>query len=171
MLQSVVRVGVRHGARALVVAARPLPRFARCETPLTLLRPRMLPITMRCRLLSTRALEENPPDCPQCAGANTYFDGVSLFVCPDCSHDWAVAADAAVDAEADGVFRDGFGTVLQNGDSVILSKELKAGSVVLKKGTKVKSIRLGAYGDGHDISCTIPGKGAFHLKTQFVKKA
>ncbi|EQC30625.1 hypothetical protein SDRG_11680 [Saprolegnia diclina VS20] len=171
MLQSVVRVGVRHGARALMVAARPLPRFVRSETPLMHSRLLMLPIDMRGRHLSTRALEDNPPDCPQCAGANTYFDGVSLFVCPDCSHDWAVAADAAADAETNDVFRDGFGTVLQNGDSVTLSKELKAGSVVLKKGTKVKSIRLGAYGDGHDISCSIPGKGAFHLKTQFVKKA
>ncbi|OQR94183.1 alkylphosphonate utilization operon protein PhnA [Achlya hypogyna] len=124
------------------------------------------------RLLSTRALEDNPPDCPKCAGGNTYFDGVSLFVCPDCSHDWPVAADTPQETDGEsGVFHDGFGTVLQNGDSVILSKELKAGSVVLKKGTKVKSIRLGSYGDGHDISCTIPGKGAFHLKTQFVKKA
>ncbi len=62
------------------------------------------------------------------------------------------------------------GNVLINGDSVTLIKELKVkGSpTALKKGTKVKNIRL-VDGD-HNIDCKIDGFGAMELKSEFVKK-
>jgi protein PhnA len=41
----------------------------------------------------------------------------------------------------------------------------------LKKGTKVKRIRLAPDGaDGHDVDCKIDGVGAIALKSQFLKK-
>lgn len=63
--------------------------------------------------------------------------------------------------------------VLADGDSVILIKDLKikGASGVLKKGTKVKGIRLIEPEAGHNISCKIDGFGSLNLKSEFVKKA
>jgi protein PhnA len=78
-------------------------------------------------------------------------------------------ADDSNEASAP-VFKDAYGTPLQDGDSVTVIKDLKVkgSSSVVKVGTKVKSIRL-VDGD-HDIDCKIPGIGAMQLKTEFVKK-
>lgn len=75
----------------------------------------------------------------------------------------------SVDQKA--VVRDANGTVLNDGDSVTVIKDLKVkgSSLVVKVGTKVKSIRL-VDGD-HDIDCKIDGIGAMQLKSEFVKKA
>ena len=35
------------------------------------------------------------PKCPKCGGEYTYFDG-SLYVCPDCAHEFEEAANSAV---------------------------------------------------------------------------
>lgn len=68
------------------------------------------------------------------------------------------------------MIRDANGNVLTDGDSVTVIKDLKVKgtSLVVKIGTKVKSIRL-VDGD-HDIDCKIDGIGAMSLKSQFVKK-
>ena len=81
-------------------------------------------------------------------------------------------AGLVVAAEDDGLVRDANGTVLNDGDTVTLIKELKVKgtSSSLKVGTKAKNIRLIDAGDGHDISCRIDGIGALNLKSQFVKK-
>ena len=102
---------------------------------------------------------------------NTYQDGDN-FVCPDCGHEWPMAGSAMVADEdgADAVIRDSNGTILADGDSVILIKDLKVkgSSQVLKKGTKVKSIRL--VGGDHDVDCKIDGI-SMSLKSEFLKKA
>jgi protein PhnA len=69
------------------------------------------------------------------------------------------------------VFKDAFGTVLNDGDTITVIKDLKikGSSSVVKVGTKVKNIRL-VDGD-HDIDCKIDGIGAMQLRTEFVKKA
>jgi protein PhnA len=69
--------------------------------------------------------------------------------------------------------RDANGNVLQDGDSVIVIKELKVkgSSSAVKIGTKVRNIRLSDGSDGHNISCKIDGFGAMNLKSEFVKKA
>jgi protein PhnA len=117
---------------------------------------------------STLAMSQLPP-CPKCKSEYTYEDG-ERFVCPECANEWpkAAAAEATVGAR---VWRDANGNVLQDGDSVILIKELKVKGATspLKVGTKVKKIRL-VEGD-HDIDCKIDGYGAMQLKSQFVKKA
>ncbi len=117
------------------------------------------------------------PKCPKCDADFTYLDGV-LFVCPSCSHEWTPAAAgdpvASVDAEDAPEYaavRDANGNILQNGDSIIVIKDLKVkgSSLVVKGGTKVKNIRL-VDGD-HNIDCKIDGVGAMSLKSEFVKKA
>lgn len=109
------------------------------------------------------------PNCPQCDEAYTYEDG-SLLVCPMCSYEWTYAEQAA--AEEAAVFRDVNGNELQNGDDVLVVSDLKAGSTVIKQGTKAKGIQLldEPY-NGHDISAKIDGIGSIYLKTSVVKKA
>jgi protein PhnA len=93
-----------------------------------------------------------------------------MYVCPECAHEWS--KDAPVTSgEQVRVYKDAFGNVLVDGDSVTVIKDLKVkgSSSVVKVGTKVKNIRL-VDGD-HDIDCKIDGIGAMQLKTEFVKKA
>lgn len=108
------------------------------------------------------------PNCPECNSDYTYEDGM-LFVCPECTHEWAKEAleHMADDAR---VIKDANGNVLQDGDSVTVIKDLKVKgtSMTVKVGTKVRNIRL-VDGD-HDIDCKIDGIGAMKLKSQFVKK-
>jgi protein PhnA len=107
------------------------------------------------------------PKCPQCGSAFTYEDG-TMYVCPECAHEWAKDAPAAADDAR--VVRDANGNVLADGDTVTVIKDLKVkgSSLVVKVGTKVKNIRL-VEGD-HDIDCKIDGIGAMQLKSEFVKK-
>jgi len=109
------------------------------------------------------------PDCPECASSYTYEDG-SLYVCPECAHEWSINAVVDGDDEV-AVIKDSNGNALQDGDTVIVIKDLKVkgSSSVVKVGTKVKNIRL-VEGD-HDIDCKIDGIGAMKLKSAFVKKA
>jgi protein PhnA len=110
------------------------------------------------------------PPCPQCTSAFTYEDG-GLYVCPECAHEWDQQATSA-GADDDGeVYRDSAGNPLQDGDTVIVIKDLKlkGSSKVVKMGTKVKNIRL--VGGDHDIDCKIDGIGPMSLKSEFVKKA
>jgi len=109
------------------------------------------------------------PLCPSCSSEHAYLDA-NLFICPMCSHEWTQAdTDAAEPKEK--VFKDANGAVLQDGDTVVVIKDLKVkgSSLVVKVGTKVKGIRL-TDGD-HDIDCKIKGIGSMQLKTEFVKKA
>ncbi len=113
---------------------------------------------------------EKLPNCPQCQSEYTYEDG-SMFVCPECAHEWSTSEDVAVE---DGlVIRDSNGNVLVDGDTVSVIKELKVkgSSSAIKQGTKVKGIRLVPdSADGHNIDCKIDGFGAMKLKSEFVKK-
>ncbi len=112
------------------------------------------------------------PNCPECDSEYTYQDG-PLLVCPNCAHEWSAVDDpSSGPADSDEkVVRDANGNVLQNGDTVIVIKDLKVkgSSTVVKGGTKVKKIRL-VDGD-HDIDCKISGIGSMGLKSEFVKKA
>ena len=110
--------------------------------------------------------------CPACSSEHVYQDR-DLWVCPECGHEWSGAAEAAADTAQDAGVRDANGTVLADGDSVIVIKDLKikGSSSVVKGGTKVRNIRLQDASDGHDIACKIDGIGAMNLKSEFVKKA
>ncbi|MFY7697940.1 MAG: zinc ribbon domain-containing protein YjdM [Legionella sp.] len=62
------------------------------------------------------------------------------------------------------------GNRLQDGDAVLMIKDLKikGSSSVVKVGMKIENIRL-VDGD-HNIDCKIDGIGSVKLKSQFVKK-
>ena len=66
--------------------------------------------------------------------------------------------------------KDSVGNLLNNGDTVIISKTLKVKgmSKTLKRGEKIKNIRT--IGDPQNIECRI-GKNQLVIKTQFIKKA
>ena len=110
------------------------------------------------------------PPCPICGSQYTYEDR-SMYVCPECAHEWAPGEESAQGAGEGLVVRDAHGNLLADGDSVVVIKDLKVkgASSVLKVGTKVKNIRL-VEGD-HNIDCKVPGIGAMKLKSAFVKKA
>jgi protein PhnA len=98
-----------------------------------------------------------------------------MYVCPECAHEWlsaAASADAPIaSAEPERRVRDANGNELNDGDTVIVIKDLpvKGASSALKAGTKVKGIRL-VEGD-HNIDCRIEGFGGMKLKSEFVRKA
>jgi protein PhnA len=108
------------------------------------------------------------PPCPKCKSAFTYEDG-SLMVCPECAHEWT-AAVGVPDGDEPTVVKDANGTVLADGDTITVIKDLKVkgSSLVVKVGTKVKNIRL--VEGGHDIDCKIEGIGPMQLKSEFVRK-
>lgn len=108
------------------------------------------------------------PNCPKCHSPYTYEDG-SLFVCPECAHEWSLEAETG-DTEVAKIIKDANGNILNDGDTVSVIKDLKVkgSSSVIKIGTKVKNIRL-VEGD-HDIDCKIDGFGEMKLKSEFVKK-
>jgi protein PhnA len=109
-----------------------------------------------------------PPPCPLCKMENTYQDG-EHYICPDCAHEWPVVAPTASDEDSE-VIKDANGNVLQDGDTVVLIKDLKlkGSSGNLKQGTKIKNIRL-TSGD-HAIDCRIDGVG-YEIKQIYVRKA
>ncbi len=68
--------------------------------------------------------------------------------------------------------KDANGNDLRNGDSAIVVKDLKVkggGSSVVKKGTKVKNIRL--EDDGQHVLGSGPGLKGIALKAEFLKRA
>lgn len=111
----------------------------------------------------------NLPACPKCQSEYTYEDG-QMLICPECGHEWAREEETA-GAESSLSVADANGTLLMDGDSVVVIKDLKikGSSSVVKVGTKVKNIRL-VEGD-HNIDCKIAGIGAMQLKSEFVRKA
>ncbi len=104
--------------------------------------------------------------CPKCSGEFVYFDG-SLYVCPDCGHEFNEEDIAA--AESTDIAKDSNGVELLDGDSVTVIKDLKVkgSSMVIKRGTKVKSIRL--TDNPEEVDCKIDGSSIV-LKTCFLKK-
>jgi protein PhnA len=108
------------------------------------------------------------PNCPKCNSEYTYEVG-ALLTCPECAYEWSEFVANA--SEKVRVWKDANGTILQDGDTVTVIKDLKVkgSSSALKGGTKVKNIRL--IDEDHDIDCKIDGFGAMQLKSEFVKKA
>ena len=110
--------------------------------------------------------------CPKCHSEHAYQDR-SLWVCPECAHEWSAEGGAVVETSPEPGVRDAHGNALSDGDSVIVLKDLKVkgSSSVVNGGTKVRNIRLTEATDGHNIACKIEGIGAMNLKSEFVKKA
>ena len=108
------------------------------------------------------------PNCPKCNSQYTYEDS-TMLICPECFHEWSLEDTNSTDTE--NIVKDSNGNILQDGDSITIIKDLKVKGATsdLKRGTKVKNIRL--IDDGiHNIECKIDGFGAMKLKSEFVKK-
>lgn len=76
------------------------------------------------------------PTCPACS-LNDVLSHPDHWECATCGHEWPKEEAP----EAARVVKDAHGTVLNDGDTVVLIKDLKlrGGSGVLKGGTKVKT--------------------------------
>lgn len=96
------------------------------------------------------------------------------MMCPECGHEWNPEETTETPGADDNdqlVVKDANGNILQDGDTVVLIKDLpvKGAPRPIKAGTKVKNIRL-TDGD-HNIDCKVDGFGAMALKSEFVRKA
>lgn len=102
--------------------------------------------------------------CKKCNEPYVYLDN-EKYICPMCSYEW----DTIVKEDIK-IFKDSNNTILKDGDTVSVIKDLKvkSSSLVIKQGTKVKNIKL--IDEDHDINCKIDGIGSIQLKTKFVKK-
>lgn len=110
------------------------------------------------------------PECPMCGSPYTYVNNM-LFICSQCAHEWShLEQDHTVSHELD-VVKDAHGTMLHDGDTISIIKDLKikGSSQSVKVGTKVKNIRV-LPGEDHNIDCRIEGIGAMKLKSEFVRK-
>lgn len=111
--------------------------------------------------------------CPQCNSPFGYPTGTSMM-CPECGHEWKVEETAETTTPSEDtdtlVIKDANGNVLQDGDTVVLIKDLpvKGAPRPIKAGTKVKNIKL-TSGD-HNIDCKVDGFGAMALKSIYVRK-
>lgn len=107
------------------------------------------------------------PSCPNCGSQFAYPSNL-LLMCPECGHEWN---PDEVTEETGFIVKDANGNQLQDGDSVVIIKDLpvKGAPKPIKSGTKVKNIRL-TEGD-HNIDCKIDGFGSMALKSEFVRKA
>lgn len=119
--------------------------------------------------------QSNPTHCPKCNSEHIYPDR-DLWICPECTHEWLPLQNASQpnESDEDETIKDSNGNVLQDGDSVVVIKDLKikGASSTLKSGTKVRNIRLLLNAsDGHNLACKIEGIGAINLKSEFVKKS
>ncbi|MDX6805858.1 alkylphosphonate utilization protein [Terrihabitans rhizophilus] len=98
-------------------------------------------------------------------------DSSDDYVYDEATGEWLSPQESAAAAQPTGVeVRDAMGTLLSDGDSVTLVKDLtvKGAGQVLKRGTMIKSIRL--TGDDQEIDCRYPGIKGLVLRAEFVKK-
>tara|TARA_B100000965_G_C19355910_1_gene653856 strand:+ start:93 stop:437 length:345 start_codon:yes stop_codon:yes gene_type:complete len=106
--------------------------------------------------------------CPNCESPYGYAMNDDLYACPECAFEWN--PNEKTESATEPQWLDSNGNELQNGDTVLVIKDLpvKGAPKPVKAGTKVKNIRL-VEGD-HDIACKIDGFGAMGLKSEFVRK-
>lgn len=95
-------------------------------------------------------------------GCSAQWEIMQECDCVDGLHGKAAAVETIV-------VKDSNGTVLSDGDAVVLIKDLKlrGSSTVLKVGTKASKIRL--TGNPEEIDCKLDGT-AIVLRCEFVKK-
>lgn len=106
-------------------------------------------------------------NCPTCHSENIYFDG-AIYICPDCGHE-CLDNESTAEETSGNIAKDSNGNILLEGDSVTVIKDLnvKGSSMVIKRGTRVKNIRL--TDSPEEIDCKVDGSSIV-LKTCFVKK-
>ncbi|NUS71005.1 MAG: alkylphosphonate utilization protein [Ensifer adhaerens] len=92
------------------------------------------------------------------------------YVYDDVTGEWRPASELAAEKARASEVRDASGTVLADGDSVVLIKDLKVKGAgqTLKQGTVIKSIRL--TDNPEEIDCRHEAIKGLVLRTEFVRK-
>ena len=92
------------------------------------------------------------------------------YVYDEVTGEWRPASELAVAKAEAAVVRDAAGNVLADGDSVVLTKDLKVKGAgqTLKQGTVIKSIRL--TDNPEEIDCRHDAIKGLVLRTEFVRK-
>jgi len=94
------------------------------------------------------------------------------YVYDEASGEWMPASELAARTEAESaiVVRDSVGNILQDGDAVVLVKDLdvKGAGQTLRRGTVIRSIRL--TGDAQEIDCKHDTIRGLVLRAEFVRK-
>jgi protein PhnA len=67
-------------------------------------------------------MSEELKECPSCKSPYGYEKGENKYTCPECSFEWSIEVNELGNDE--NVVLDSNGAVLQNGDSVIVIKDL-----------------------------------------------
>lgn len=95
-------------------------------------------------------------------GCSNQWEVLEECVCVDGKHGMGAAEEALV-------VKDSNGTVLNDGDDVVLIKDLtlRGSSKTFKRGTKVSGVRLTDNPD--EVDCKVEGM-AIVLRTEFLKK-
>jgi protein PhnA len=99
------------------------------------------------------------------------MSGDDEYVYDEASGEWLPASElAARAASGKAEVRDASGTVLADGDAVVLIKDLKVKGAgqTLKQGTLIKSIRL--TDNPEEIDCKHDAIKGLVLRTEFVRK-
>lgn len=97
-------------------------------------------------------------------------DEDDAYVYDEATGEWRPASEMKAAAAALAEVRDASGNVLEDGDSVILIKDLKVKGAgqTLKQGTVIKSIRL--TDNPEEIDCRHEAIKGLVLRTEFVRK-
>lgn len=92
------------------------------------------------------------------------------YIYDEATGEWLPASEAAKNAEVTVEARDASGTLLADGDSVVLIKDLKVKGAgqTLKQGTVIKTIRL--TDNPEEIDCRHDAIKGLVLRTEFVRK-
>ncbi len=92
------------------------------------------------------------------------------YMYDEATGEWRPASEIAAQAEGASEVRDASGTLLVDGDSVTLIKDLKVkgAGATLKQGTVIKSIRL--TDNPEEIDCRHDAIKGLVLRTEFVRK-
>jgi protein PhnA len=97
-------------------------------------------------------------------------DEDDAYVYDEATGEWRPASEMKAAAAALAEVRDASGNVLEDGDSVVLIKDLKVKGAgqTLKQGTVIKSIRL--TDNPEEIDCRHEAIKGLVLRTEFVRK-
>lgn len=92
------------------------------------------------------------------------------YIYDEATGEWRPTSEIAAEKAARSQVRDASGTVLADGDSVVLIKDLKVKGAgqTLKQGTVIRSIRLTDNPD--EIDCRHETIKGLVLRTEFVRK-
>jgi protein PhnA len=92
------------------------------------------------------------------------------YVYDEATGEWRPASEIAAEKANAGEVRDASGTILVDGDSVVLIKDLKVKGAgqTLKQGTVIRSIRL--TDNPEEIDCRHDAIKGLVLRTEFVRK-